>query len=175
MKTKTERFKITGVSHYVDNIVDNLVYENPDYELTNKELIEEYDDGDRVFEYGFDDSEFELIPEPENQHDKNAVRVDVKGFTIGYVKSGSCSRVKNLLKSSDYAGKSLDMGGGNYKRIYEDYDTEKLKVEEGSTGYFADLEIYIRVESDSVPAADPVPAATEKPKKGGLLSRLFKK
>ena len=37
----------------------------------------------RVFEYSFDDCNASLVPEPTNEHDPNAVRVEVKGILIG--------------------------------------------------------------------------------------------
>lgn len=153
MGTKSENFRIAGISHYADNILNNLVSDNPDYEMTAKELIEQYDPGDRIFEYDFDDKDVALVPEPENPHDPNAIRVEVRGILIGYIKAGSCSHVKNLLNSPDFAGIDLTIGGGKFKRVYEDED-DNLKVENDSTGFFADLTIYTRQAS-----GDPSPAA----------------
>lgn len=168
---KSEKFVIAGVSHYVDDIINNLVSDNPDYELSTKELIEQYDPGDRIFEYDFDDKNVALVPEPDNPHDPNAVRVEVRGILIGYIKAGSCSHVKNLLNSPDYAGMDLEMGGGKFKRVYED-ENDKLKVERDSTGFFADLTIYTRQASaDQAPAAcapSVTPAAAQQKKKDAL-------
>lgn len=150
---KSENFVVAGVSHYVDNIINNLVSDNPDYGLSNKELIEQYDPGERIFEYDFGDKDVALVPEPENPHDPNAIRVEVRGILIGYIKAGSCSHVKNLLNSPDFAGMDLTIGGGKFKRVYEDED-DNLKVENDSTGFFADLTIYTRQAS-----GDPSPAA----------------
>lgn len=178
MAVKSENFKIAGVSHYIDNVMDKLSYPNPDYELSSKELTDSYDVGDRIFEYAFNTQNVALVPEPDNEHDPNAVRVEVKGILIGYIKSGSCSHVKNLLKSPDLAGMDLDIGGGKFKRIYDDGD--KLKIERDSTGFFAELTIYTRqgdvspspaAAATSVPSSvDPVPAAAAEsvtPKKKG--------
>ena len=168
---KSEKFVIAGVSHYVDDIINNLVSDNPDYELSTKELIEQYDPGDRIFEYDFDDKDVALVPEPDNPHDPNAVRVEVRGILIGYIKAGSCSHVKNLLNSPDYAGMDLEMGGGKFKRVYED-ENDKLKVERDSTGFFADLTIYTRQAfADPTPAAAAIsvtPAAARQKKKDTL-------
>ena len=184
MGAKSENFRIAGISHYTDNILNNLVSDNPDYEMTAKELIEQYDPGDRIFEYDFDDKNVALVPEPDNPHDPNAIRVEVRGILIGYIKSGSCSHVKNLLKSPDFAGMDLTIGGGKFKRVYED-ENDKPKVERDSTGFFADLTIYTRqpdADLSPVPAAAPSsysasaagsvpvssPAAPEKKKGDGL-------
>jgi len=174
MNYKKEKFQVAGVSHYSDSIMKDIAYENDDYLLSVKELSETYDVGDRVFEYSFDDCNASLVPEPTNEHDPNAVRVEVKGILIGYVKRGSCSHVKNLLKSPDFDHVKVEIGGGKYKRLYEDDD--KLKVEKDSCELFADLYIYTR-QAEREPEVAPVPpsatsspAATPEKKKGGAAS-----
>lgn len=188
MNYKKERFKVAGISHYVNAIIENLAYENDEYSLSNHELINahEYDDYyTRIFEYSFDDCSASLVPEPTNEHDSNAVRVEVNGILIGYVKRGSCTHVKNLLNSPDFDHVEVEIGGGNYKRLYEDDD--ELKIEKDSCELFADLYIYTRqAEAESAPSAPastsspsaessysgsaPSPAAAPENKKGGAAS-----
>lgn len=187
MNYKMEKFQVAGVSHYSDDIMGKIAYENDDYSLSAKELSETYDVGERVFEYSFDDCNASLVPEPTNEHDPNAVRVEVGGILIGYVKRGSCSHVKNLLKSPDFDHVKVEIGGGKYKRLYEDDD--KVKIEKDSCGLFADLYIYTRQaepESTIAPASSaatsspaagssysgsaPSPAAVPEKKKGGAAS-----
>ena len=176
MNYKKEKFQVAGVSHYSDSIMKDIAYENDDYSLSVKELSETYDVGDRVFEYSFDDCNASLVPEPTNEHDPNAVRVEVKGILIGYVKRGSCSHVKNLLKSPDFDHVKVEIGGGKYKRLYEDDD--KLKIEKDSCEFFAYLYIYTR-QAEQEPEVAPVPpaagsapspAAAPEKKKGGAAS-----
>ena len=168
MNYKKEKFQVAGVSHYADDIMRKISYENDDYSLSAKELSEIYDVGDRVFEYSFDDCNASLIPEPTNEHDPNAIRVEVKGILIGYIKRGSCSHVKNLLKSPDFDHIKVEIGGGNYKRLYEDDD--KLKIEKDSCGLFADLYIYTR-QAEQEPEVAPVPpTATSSPAAGSAYS-----
>lgn len=168
MNYKMEKFQVAGVSHYADDIMKNIAYENDDYSLSVKELSEIYDVGDRVYEYSFDDCNASLIPDPTNEQDPNAVRVEVKGILIGYVKRGSCSHIKNLLKSPDFDHIKVEIGGSKYKRLYEDDD--KLKVEKDSCGLFADLYIYTR-QAEQEPEIAPVPpTATSSPAAGSSYS-----
>ena len=167
MNYKKEKFQVAGVSHYSDSIMKDIAYENDDYSLSVKELSETYDVGDRVFEYSFDDCNASLVPEPTNEHDQNAVRVEVKGVLIGYVKRGSCSHVKNLLKSPDFDHVKVEIGGGKYKRLYEDDD--KIKVEKDSCELFADLYIYTR-QAEQEPEVAPVPPAARSSYSGSAPS-----
>lgn len=154
MSLKTEKFRVAGVSHYVNDIMNELSCENDDYSLRTSELAEIYDVGDRIFKYSFDDARAELVPEPTNEYDQNAIRVEVGGILIGYVKRGSCSHVKNLLKSPDFDHISVEIGGGAYKRLYECDD--EIQVERDSYNIFADLYIYTRQADAPEPAAAPV-------------------
>lgn len=41
----------------------------------------------------------EVIPEPENKHDKNAIKVLVDGLEIGHVPAKQCKLVKGVLNT----------------------------------------------------------------------------
>lgn len=166
IKTKSHNFKIAGISHYTDNIIDNLVSDNPDYDLSKSELIDSYSDGDRVYRYDFKTTPLEVVPEPDNEHDPNAVAVKVDGVLVGYIKAGNCSRVKNLLKSPDFNGMDLEIAGGKYKQVIEE-DDDKFSIEKDEAPFFAVLTIYTKeqeaVSDKQAPAPEPVsPVANDK-------------
>lgn len=64
----------------------------------------------------------ELIPEPENLHDPNAIKVLIDGYHVGYIKSGSCAHVRQLidgglihhLSATIYRGEDDDSGDPAY-------------------------------------------------------------
>ena len=41
----------------------------------------------------------QLVPEPENLYDSNAIKVLIDNYHIGYIKSGSCTHVLQLIKN----------------------------------------------------------------------------
>lgn len=115
---KTEKFKVAGVTHYVDSI-KSLARINDDYDLPNSELKDLYSDGDRIFQYEFKGLSCELVPEPDNQYDSNAVKVLINGVHVGYIKKGSCSHVKNLLNDSTCEFSVDEVCLGKYKQLYD--------------------------------------------------------
>ena len=144
---KTEKFYVAGVRHYEDNIL-SLGCENEEYNLSNRDLIDSFMEGEKIFEYDFFPKEVDLIPEPENKYDDNAVRVEVDGVLVGYIKMGSCSRVKNLMASPDFRGVRVEsMGMGKYKSIWED-DDGKLHVEKGEKSPWVHIEILTESEAE---------------------------
>lgn len=171
-------FKVAGVPQHVDDFFDALAVENSDYHLSKKELKEEFVDGDKVFEYDFDFSKVELIPEDSNPYDSNAVRVEADGHLVGYIGKKDTLKVRELLQDPELYKIELYLAGGNYKLIYED-DDEKLQVEEKSYGYFGDVTIKIgtpevvnystAATSESVAPVQKVEKPANPPKGGGLL------
>ena len=126
----------------------SLGYENPDYDLSKRELIDAGLIGERIYELAFDSVKVDLIPEPNNPVDKNAIQVFVDGSMVGYIKKGSCSQVKNLLASDAFVGASCDIFGGKYKIIHEDYNEETEKetyeLERAETSYKITVHIKLK-------------------------------
>lgn len=141
-------FKVAGISFRTDAIED-MLKEDGDYYESKSYLRENYDDGDRIWQYLSEyRDDVALVDEPENKYDPNAIRVEVGGVHIGYVKKGSTSRVRNLLKKDDVRVK-IDIGGGPYKELYEDEDG-KIQIERGEIEFYAKLEITVPGEPKPV-------------------------
>lgn len=137
-KRLTKTYKVTGMQYYKEAF-EFLATENADFNLTKKELIEEDLIGERIWKFEYFPKKTELIPEPENPHDKNAIKVIVDDKHVGYIKSGSCSHLLNVIREGRIESISCNMGCGPYKYIREDYDEDK------------DKEVYT-LERDTVPA-----------------------
>lgn len=175
---KTETVKITGTQYYLEGI-KSLMDENPDFSLSKKELVESYGPGDWVPQYVSAATHVELIPEPENEHDKNAVRCEINGVKVGYVKKGSCSHVKNLLKSPDFKGIVLEkFYYGKVKKIYDD-DEGKVYVE---TDSLESPVVHLSIITDdnipeqirpAAPATFVAPVITEAPKDRKRFKKLL--
>lgn len=138
--SKTQTHKVTGVSHYLDNIM-TLKTENFDYDLSKKELINEGYENERIYQFEFYPIKTELIPEPDNPHDPNAIKVVIDGVLVGYIKSGSCSRVHKLLRENRIKKIDAEIGGGKYKYIGYDEDDDKYYIEKDDIPFFVHLNI----------------------------------
>lgn len=128
---KTETHKVTGMSNYMDNIM-NLASENLHYQYTKRELIDEDIVNERVYEYEFYPFKTELIPEPDNPYDPNAVKVIVDCEHVGYIKKGSCSHILKLLREDRIEKIETEIKGGKYKIVlYDEYeDTYEMEKDE---------------------------------------------
>lgn len=139
-KPVIEKHHIAGVTSYMKNIM-SIAIENDDYPKTKRELVDDFLIDERVFQYFWDVLKVELIEEADNPHDKNAIKVLIDDVHVGYIKKGSCSHIKKLIKSGNIAKISAQIGGGKYKYVYEDEYTEKYIMDKGSLPIGITLEI----------------------------------
>ena len=126
-KYKSYSFRVAGISKRQRAITANLLTESSDYEATKKELVEIGMTDERIYKYIPDVLDAELVPEPENPHDPNAVKVIVDDIHVGYVPAEKAEKVKKLLETKQIRDVSCEFYGGPYKIITEDYDLEKDK------------------------------------------------
>lgn len=139
----TERVHVRGLDKYKDNI-ESVASENPYYDLSKRELIDLFPDA-KVWQYDFD-VKGELVPEPDNPYDPNAIMVQANGLCIGYVPKGSTVHIRKLMESGRIVSMDLDIGGGKYKDVYEDEDedgNDRYVVDRDSRPYSAVLELHV--------------------------------
>lgn len=149
-ETETVNFRVAGISYKEDALME-IAWENPEYELSKREIFDEGLDGERIWRYEFRPKNVQLVEEPENPHDPNAIKVIVDGQHIGYIKAGSTTRVRNLLRSGKIEKITADIVGGPYKYAYteeeinDNYETvEKRYIEKDDIPYSCKLQVKIR-------------------------------
>ena len=143
---KIENHHVAGTSFRQKEIA-SLAYENFEYDMSKNELIDEFDENEKIYKYYFNPNKTELIEEPDNPHDPNAIKVVIDDVLVGYIKKNSCSRVRNLLHSNSILKIDAEISGGPYKIIYSDYDDDKEKdvytVEKGNDDFFVTVSLKI--------------------------------
>ena len=137
--SKEKNYNVTGVNHYVKNIM-KLGLKNYDFKLSKNDMIDECLEG-RIYEYDFYPTKVELVPEPDNEYDPNAVKVIVDNVLVGYIKAGSCKHILNIINSNRIEKIECTIKGGKYKYLGYDDDTDKYFIEKGETPLYVDLKI----------------------------------
>ena len=143
---KTERHRVAGTSYRIDAI-KSLGIENPDYELTKQELVEDYLTDESIYEYEFPLFDAELIEEPDNEVDPNAIMVVLNGVHVGYIKAGSCNRVKKRMREDRIKRVTARIFGGRYKYVSTDYDdngNERYSLEQGERTFTVMLTLHLK-------------------------------
>lgn len=133
-----------------------LAQENPDYNLTKREIIDDGLTDERIYQYTFADGPVELVDDPDNEQDPNAIKVLVAGQHIGYIKRGSTGRIHNLQRAGRVLGVTAEIYGGKYKVVICDDDddgAEHYDLIRDETGYGAAIEILVRPEQEQEPVS----------------------
>lgn len=115
-----------GIQSKIKSMVKEEKYSSDPYDgLSNKEILDDYSDGDKIYEVDiYGSSEIKLVPDPQNKFDPNAIKIVHEEMgDVGYVPATSCKRIKKVLDG----GYSLNwkLIGGKSKYIV--YDDEKDK------------------------------------------------
>jgi len=113
---KWEHARVAGVTYHEDAI---RALASPDYDFDDLK-ISDLEDGEKIFELYFPEGPVDLVPEPSNPHDKNAVKVLIAGQHVGYIKAGSCAHVLNLLRAGRILDIKADIRGGRWKANYDE-------------------------------------------------------
>ena len=154
-RAKFERHKLAGTSYHLDAIMA-LAQENPDYDLTKREIIDDGLTDERIYQYTFSDGPVELVDDPDNEYDPNAIKVLIAGQHIGYIKRGSTGRIHNLQRAGRVLGVTAEIYGGKYKVVICDDDddgAEHYDLIKDETGYGAAIEILVRPEQEQEPVS----------------------
>lgn len=140
-------YKVAGVTHYEQNIM-SFAQENPEYSLSKKQLIDGVFmlyDTEKIWKYDFLTPKIELVPEPDNAYDPNAIKVMADGKHVGYIKSGSCSHLLKCIQEQRIAGITCQIGGGPYKLLEKEEDAISgetfYSLEPGKTNLFVHLSV----------------------------------
>lgn len=144
-KKETKGHKVAGTSFRQDAFSELKKELNPDYNLSKSQLINAGLVDEFVYQYTFNPQSVELMPEPSNEHDPNAIKVVVDGVHIGYIKKGSCAHIRNLMANNGIKSIEAKIYGGKYKVVnsFNCGDDEKpdYELESGNDEYKAKIEI----------------------------------
>lgn len=110
-------FEVAGESHYKRTIA-SLGTKKPDYNLTPQEMLRKYGAGESVFQYSFKKMAAEVVPEPTNPHDRNALKIMIGGKHVGYIPRELTSEACRYLSKSN-AHWTAEISWGPFRRVKE--------------------------------------------------------
>lgn len=83
----------------------------------------------------------QLLPEPSNPHDKNAVKVLVNNIFVGYLPAVIASQISSYIANPNYRYDAILTGrGGPYKTL--NIETERVISRESDLTYYLDLTVW---------------------------------
>lgn len=144
-------FHGAGMEHHMDELME-LAEENLDFTCTKKELRDYLIINQRVFQYKFNPTGIDLVPDPQNPYDSNAVKILLNNRHIGYIRSSQAQRSADLFNSDRVKRVQVSIQGGKYKILLGDgsyFDgsepLSEFKLTQDEAPY--SVRIYLDVES----------------------------
>lgn len=125
---REESLKLAGSYHYKTNIA-KVAVPNPDWRKTCKALVNAGMAGQKIYRFCRTTKTAELVEEPDNAHDPNAVMVTVEGEKVGYISADEVPHIKEILHQHDLKEVAATITGGEYKTITP--DAEMIKNQNG--------------------------------------------
>lgn len=146
-------FRVAGVTNYkkaVKQACNDIAEDNgiPEYtkyygNLTTKEIREELEEyGGQIYKYqDLSATEVELVPEPENKYDSNALKVLLYDNFVGYVPGKIAKTIRHYFNDDKYSFVSVaEIKGGPYKE-WDDYEEKVITNNDLDVGF----EIYLTI------------------------------
>lgn len=138
---------VAGISFRKADVL-SLGEKNDDYSMTKKDLFDCDMTDEKIYEYKFPEYTANLIADPENKYDKNAIKVIVDGVQIGFIPAALCSEVMELINKGKNTCR-LTIGGGAWKELVlkndidwsRDLRSSDYEVEKDRKEFFAIVEI----------------------------------
>lgn len=137
-KRVVNQYRVAGVYYHEDTLKSMLKY-NEMYDYSKRDLIDGYSYNTRIYKYTVTDLPIELVPEPDNPHDPNAIKVLLGGNLVGYIPAKDCAHISDIMNRGLMDGIHYTVQGGHYKEVVEDYDPGKDRstytMEKGTDDY----------------------------------------
>lgn len=133
--SKTFVFPVAGLFYRQDDFVDSLLLENPDYEMSKSEIIDSCLEEEKIYKYDVFYGLADLVPEPDNQYDPNAIKIIVDNIHIGYVPAKYTKNVFNILNNNKIGSISCEIFGGPYKILFD----EDSSIQKESAGFKSNI------------------------------------
>ena len=169
MATKHVNFTVHGEFYHKDAI-ESIGIHNPDFDLSLNEFEKKYPkEGTEAYKYSFNITSVDLVPEPNNPHDPNAIKVMMNGAHVGYITAQGTARVKEYLESGNIESITGKITGGPV-RYTTVSSNGNYYAQERDTNYDARFTMHL---TDSVPSAKTVAKASAASGSGCLIPILM--
>ena len=134
----SKTYKVAGITHFEKSIL-KFAKPNAAFSMSVKELVAANACNVNIYQYYFPQLQTELIPDPDNPFDPNAIKVICGGVHVGYIKAGSCKHVLKLIAENRIEKIDCEIGGGKYIRVYN--DNGNITIIRDANNYYIHLTI----------------------------------
>lgn len=119
----TMQINVVG-EHYKKNDIASVMSGNRMYNLPDHEFINKIEPRKYIYRFKYRETEAQLILEPNNPYDANAIKVVIDNIHVGYVPASYCVDLKRKLPKIKSVRAKLHGGDYKYHSNNEVFKTE---------------------------------------------------
>lgn len=139
-----ETYGVVGMAHHVQEFIF-CAKANPNYSMSDQKLLDSGQENKRIMEYEYNFKNIELVEEPDNPYDPNAIKVLADGHMIGYIPKDECSHIKQMIHDGHYDHTELNVFlFGKYKGVFGNKETGYYPDSGSYDQGFCRINIYTR-------------------------------
>lgn len=122
-------YNIAGL-YYRKEALSEIAEESEEYGYSKKKIIDNDLEDEEIFKYSYP-TFGKLQKDPENEHDKNAVKVLCGGVHVGFIPLDKAVEVGEIIDTKKIINVFVSIEGGEYRY----YDSVDEKIKEGESEY----------------------------------------
>lgn len=111
-KIHSLKIEVVGES-FMKNQIASVMSGNGLYNASDNIFIDKVEETKKIYKFKYRETTAQLVPEPDNPHDSNAIKVVIDNVHVGYIPASRCLELKNILGKIKYVNAHLH--GGDYK------------------------------------------------------------
>lgn len=119
-----EDYRAVGMVYH-KQAISRIRSANPDWKKSKKAIMESDLVNRHINHYDYVNKPVDLVPEPTNPHDRNAVMVKIAGEHVGYIGQEYNSHVLEILKYGSVKYITAYITGGEYRIVFNDGTEQK--------------------------------------------------
>lgn len=116
-------FDVAGTHYRMDNI-SKLATPMKKWNMTDEQILQKYP-GKKIYKNYYINEPVQLVYEPTNPVDPNAIKVFINNLHVGYVPQEDCLTLKQILERRNVTI-TASVSGGESRIVYNDGLTEQF-------------------------------------------------
>lgn len=132
-------YDIAGVN-YCEDALEEIAEESEEYGYSKKKIIDNDLEDEEIFKYSYP-TFGKLQKDPENEHDKNAIKVLCGGVHVGFIPAKKAVEVGEIMDTKKIVNVSVFIEGGEYKR----YGSDAEEMEKGEKPFSGSVTVEYEV------------------------------
>lgn len=122
---------------------ESLLKLNPYYGIKMVDLVKLGRTDSKIYKYRWGNFIGKIIPEPENPHDKYALKLDVEGVKVGHINRDDQAEIRKLMRKDKIKRVEISIHSGPFK-IVEKNETGHWHIDKYDEDVYMEVKLILK-------------------------------